>query len=210
MEALIGIKPTLENEVNANCLDGLQDGDRRIQKKIQEKFDQKSLNDLPSQAINGRERARFQSLLTPNAGAWLTKPPISTLGLHVEAEEFQNCLKFRLGIPIYDAPRNCPFYKNSVIDIYGDHSLTCGGRGDTIHRHDRLRDKVFSSCVTASLSPSLEKKNLSSNNQSYPADVFLPSWKQGKTAPLDSTVLSSLQSCNQQALQMRWIHPVMR
>ena len=158
MEALLGMKPTLENEVNANCLVGLQDVDRRVQKKIQEKFDQKSLNGLLSQAINVRERARLQSLLAPNAGAWLTTPPISALGLHLETEEFQNCVKCRLGIPIYDAPRNCPYCKNGVIDIYGDHSLTCGGRGDNIHRHDRLRDKIFSSCVSASLSPSLEKK----------------------------------------------------
>ena len=59
MEALIGMKPNLENEVNANCLVGLQNVDRRIHKKIQEKFDQKSLNDLLSQETNVRERARL-------------------------------------------------------------------------------------------------------------------------------------------------------
>ena len=53
---------------------------------------------------------------------------------------------------------------------------------------------VFSSCVTASLSPSVEKKILSSNNQSRPADVILPSGTQGKPAALDVTVVSSLQS----------------
>ena len=56
--------------------------------------------------------------------------------------------------------------------------------------------KFFFSCVTASLSPSLEKKNLSSNNQSQPADVLLPSWKQSKPAALDVTVVSSRQSAN--------------
>ena len=50
VEALIGIKPTLENGANVNCLVGWQDVDRRNQKKIQEKFDQKSLHDLPSKA----------------------------------------------------------------------------------------------------------------------------------------------------------------
>ena len=61
--ALIGMKPTLENEVNANCLVGLQDVDRR-------KF-RKSLIKGHS---NVREIARLQSLLAPNAGAWLTTP----------------------------------------------------------------------------------------------------------------------------------------
>ena len=93
-----------------------------------------------------RERARLQSLLVFNAGAWLTMPPLSTLGLHLEAEEFKSCVEYRLGIPIY-APQNCPLCKNSANNIYGDHSLTCGGRGDNIYRHDRLRDKIFSSCV---------------------------------------------------------------
>ena len=79
-----------------------------------------------------QERARLQSLLAPNAGAWLTTPPISALGLHLEAEEFQSYVKYRLGIPIDDAPRNCPYCKNGVIDIYDDHFLTCRGRGDNI------------------------------------------------------------------------------
>ena len=62
------MKPTLKNEVNANCLVRLQDVDK-IQKKIQKQFDQKSLKDLLSKAINLQERARLQSLLAPNAGA---------------------------------------------------------------------------------------------------------------------------------------------
>ena len=86
VKALIGMKPILENEDNTICLVGLQDVDRRIQHKIQEKFDQKSLNDLLLQAKNVRVRARLQSLLAPNAGAWLTTPPISAPGLHLEAE----------------------------------------------------------------------------------------------------------------------------
>ena len=113
------------------------------------------------------EEARLQSLVAPNAGAWLTTPPISALGLHLEAEEFHSCVKYMLGIPIYDATRNCPCCRNGVIDIYGDHSLTCGGRGDNIHRYDRLRDKVFSTCVFPSLSPSLEEKAANPNLQTY-------------------------------------------
>ena len=104
LEAVFGMKTTVENEVNAICFVGLQDVDRRIQKNIQEQIDQKSLKDLQSQARCVRERARLQSLLAPNAGSWLTTPPISALGLHLEAEEFQSCVKYRLGIPIYDIP----------------------------------------------------------------------------------------------------------
>ena len=76
--------------------------------------------------MNVRERARLKSRLAPNAVAWLTTPPISALGLHLEAEEFQSCVKYRLGIPIYDSTRICPYCSNGVIDIYGDHSITRG------------------------------------------------------------------------------------
>ena len=57
-----------------------------------------------------------------------------------------------------------------------------------------MQGLLIASCVSASLSPLLEKKNLSSNNKLRPADVFLPSWTQGKPAALDVTVMSSLQS----------------
>ena len=89
VEAFIGMKTNLDNEVNANCHVRLQDVDRRIQKKI---------HVLLTQATNVRG-ARLQSLLDPKAGAWLTTPPKSALGLHLEAEEFQGCVKYRLGIP---------------------------------------------------------------------------------------------------------------
>ena len=102
----------------------------------------------------------MQSFLAPNAGSWLITPPDSVLGLHMEAKEFQSCVKYRLGTPIYDALQDCPYCKNSVIYIYGDHSVTRGGREDNIHRHDRLRDKVFSSGVSADFSPSLKKRTL--------------------------------------------------
>ena len=107
VEALIGLKPTLENEVSAHCLVRLQDVDRRIQKKTQENFDQRSLNDLLLKATTVQETARLQSLLAPYACAWLTTLHISALGLHLKAEEIQCCFINRLGIPIYEAPRNC-------------------------------------------------------------------------------------------------------
>ena len=114
-----------------------------------EKFDQNSLNDLLSQATNVRKRSCLQPIV-PNADAWLTTPPIAAPGLHREAERFQSCVKYRLGIPMYDDPQNDPYCKNGVVNIYGNHFLTCAGRGDNIHLHDRLCDKMFSSCVSAS------------------------------------------------------------
>ena len=59
VEALIGMKPTLENEVDANCLVGLQEVDTRNQKKIQETLDQKVIH---CSSITGNKYARKSSV----------------------------------------------------------------------------------------------------------------------------------------------------
>ncbi len=38
-------------------------------------------------------------------------------------------------------------------DAYGDHQVGCGGNGDRIHRHDSIRDALFSAAQTAALAP---------------------------------------------------------
>ena len=108
--------------------------------------------------------------------------------------EFRISAKYRLGVPVYDAERKCPFCKAGVLDIYGDHAIACHGRGDAIARHDRIRDNLVSACSSANLSPVVEKKNLIPESQSRPGDIFVPTWKAGKPAAFDVTVTSSLQS----------------
>ena len=108
--------------------------------------------------------------------------------------EFRISAKYRLGVPVYDAERKCPFCKAGVLDIYGDHAIACHGRGDAIARHDRIRDKLVSACSSANLSPVVEKKNLIPESQSRTGDIFVPTWKAGKPAAFDITVTSSLQS----------------
>ena len=79
------------------------------------------------------------------------------------------------------------------MDTFGDHAVACHGRGDAISRHDRIRDRIASTCSAANLSPVIEKRNLIAENNSRPGDVYLPCWKSGQSAALDITVTSSLQ-----------------
>ena len=55
-----------------------------------------------------RERARLLSVTLDHAGDWLNSPPIKALGLHLRAQEFVLCLKYRLGLPVYDSAGPCP------------------------------------------------------------------------------------------------------
>ena len=80
-----------------------------------------------------------------------------------------------------------------VADPLGDHQVGCGGNGDRIHRHDCVRDALFSAAQTAALAPRKEVPSLIPGTSSRPADVYLPNWTRGKPAALDLHVISTLQ-----------------
>ena len=89
--------------------------------------------------------------------------------------------------------RKCLFCKTGSFDALGDHAVACHGRGDMISRHDCLRDKIFSACSGANLSPDCEQKNLIPETNSRPGDVYLPCWSAEQLAALDITITSPLQ-----------------
>ena len=72
--------------------------------------------------------------------------------------------------------------------------MGCEGNGDRIHRHDSLRDTLFSAAQSAALAPRKEVPSLIPGTSSRPADIFLPNWCRGRPAALDVTVISTLQS----------------
>ena len=128
----------------------------------------------------------------PHAGNWLNGIPSSTLGLHLQDQEFRCCLRYWLGVPLHSSPYSCPECHNTA-DPFGDHQVGCGGNGDRITRHNAIRDVVFSAAQSAALAPSKEMPNLIPDSLSRPADVFLPTWSRGRPAALDVHVISPLQ-----------------
>ena len=50
------------------------------------------------------------------------------------------------------------------------------GNGDCIHRHDALRDALFSAAQYTALGPRKEVLALIAGSRSRPADIFLPNW----------------------------------
>ena len=63
-----------------------------------------------------------------------------------------------------------------------------------ISLHDRIRDKIISTCSGALLSPICEQKSLLPDNNSRPGEIFLPAWNARQPAALDVTVTFPLQS----------------
>ena len=129
-----------------------------------------------------------------HAGDWLNVVPSSTLGLHLHDQEFRLCLKYWLGLPMVEEGSHCPICLRAV-DQFGEHQVECGGNGDRIHRHDSIRDALFSAAQTAALAPRKEVLSLIPDTRSHPADTFLPIWQRGQPAALDVTVISTLQQC---------------
>ena len=151
------------------------------QKTIQHAFDNEKFHGLKENLACERESARLLSLSVRHAGAWLSAPPISALGLHMAPTEFRISAKYRFGVPVYDAERKCPFCKAGVLDIYGDLAIACHGRGRPIARHDRIQDKIVSACSSANLSPVVEKKEPNSRKPITPRRHLCPDLENKET-----------------------------
>ena len=163
-----------------------------LQRPISHCIDEVSFQHLISSSPDIRFKALALSTSIPHAGDWLNVVPSTSLGLHLLDNEFRLCLKYWLGLRLSESNAICPICKE-VSDVYGDHQVGCGGNGDRIHRHDSIRDALFSAAQSAALAPRKEVPSLIPECSSRPADVFLPIWDRGRSAALDVTVISTMQ-----------------
>ena len=81
-----------------------------------------------------------------------------------------------------------------VQDELGDHALHCrDDHGMKGGRHDRIRDKIFTEALHASLNPKKEMPGLIPGSLSRPADVFIENWVDGRKVAFDVSVVSPVQ-----------------
>ena len=124
-----------------------------------------------------RSRALALSTSLSHAGDWLNVLPSPSLGLTLHSQDFRFCLDYWLGLKLLSGRMNCAICnKPNAADSLGDHQIGCGGNGDRIHRHDALRDALFSAAQSAALGPRKETPALIAGSCSHPADIFLPNW----------------------------------
>jgi len=146
-------------------------------------------------------------------GQWLHAPPSQACGNQIEPELYGVMLERWLRNPLFDAESFCPFC-DGIIDVYGDHCVTCCGGGDRTKRHNLLRNATYHVCAAAGLSPELEKPGLlrprphlggveedgvrregaQGPEGRRPADVYVPRWRSGAPAALDFAVTSGLRT----------------
>ena len=162
------------------------------QRHLSHAIDEASYTHLIAGAPDTRSRALALSTAIPHAGDWLKVIPSHALGLHLHDWEFRLCLQYWLGLQMVEEGARCSICQ-VLADPLGDHQVGCGGNGDRIHRHDSVRDALFSAAQTAALAPRKEVPSLIPGTSSRPADVYLPNWRRGRPAALDVHIISTLQ-----------------
>ena len=88
----------------------------------------------------------------------------------------------------------CPFCPGVALDSLSHHAVSCRHGGDTVIRHNTLRDIITDLCHKAHLSVRVEAGHgmCCYNNHSHPADVLVEGWERGQPAALDITIASPL------------------
>ena len=76
----------------------------------------------------------------------------------------------------------------------GNHGMVCGIGGESISRHNAMRDAIFDTAASAGLAPLKEERALLPGNNRRPADILLRHWCGGKDAALDVTITHPLKS----------------
>ena len=122
---------------------------------------------------------RLLSVSALHAAAWLSVIPSVGLGLHLDLEDNRTALKWWLGIATAHGS-NCALCPDSALDPLGHHAVTCKRGGDTVLRHNKLRDILVESFHRAHIRVQVEAgSGLSQDHSnSQPADILVFDWDQ--------------------------------
>ena len=115
-------------------------------------IDEASFDFLLASAPDTRSRALALSSAILHAADWLNVVLSPALGLHLQGWEFRFCLQYWLGLQMFEDDMTC-LVCHSTADCYGDHQVGCGGNPGRIHRHNSVRDALFSAAQSAALVP---------------------------------------------------------
>ena len=139
------------------------------------------------------DRARLLSVSSAHASSWLSVVPSQGLGLHLDPPVHQIAIKWWLGLDTSQGSQ-CALCPGIALDPLGHHAITCKRGGDVVTRHNTLRDVLAEMCHRAHLGVQVEAGNdlTADHSHTRPADLLLTNWATGKTAAIDISVTSPL------------------
>ena len=145
---------------------------------------------LNQQAANPRERARLQACSQKESGAWLTAPPISSLGLRMCNATIRIATSLRLGAHLC-APHDCTHCGRRV-DETGLHDRSTG----RLPHHNQLNTIIKQSLARANIPSVLEPQGLSRTYCKRPDGMAIIPWAQGRLFIWDATCWDTMAASN--------------
>ena len=146
--------------------------------------------------LQADDRAAINSEMLCGASDFLEAVPSIKAGLAMAPEEFVSELRTRLLMDQFPDDAWC-LACDSVLDHRGRHAQVCAGLGDRVRKHNGTRNRFGAFADAACLHPELEKPGLlqpspeqPDASRRRPADVYVPSWKQGAPAAFDLAITS--------------------
>ena len=115
------------------------------------------IRDRLSRVTSDRAKGRLLASASPGASAWLTPPPLPTLGLKLNNEQLRISIALRIGAPIC-APHQCKC--GYAVDNLGTHGLSCKLNAGRFARHTEANSFIRRALVSAGLLSVLEPHGL--------------------------------------------------
>ena len=188
--------------INANLLTGNQiqlpeDPTQKLkQKKLSQAIDQAKFREIfARRGAAGKATMLSESL--PGASGFLSVIPSKALRTNLEPAEFVIELQVRLSMEVYPVESFCPLC-DSILNSYGFHAGHCVCGGDWTACHNAARNILAAFAKNAGLSSETERPHLlppryedpSDSGLRRPADVYIPSWRNGSPAAIDLAIVS--------------------
>ena len=136
-----------------------------------------------------RTKARLLASQQKESGAWLSAPPVSSLGLRMSDDSIRIAISLRLGCTIC-APHKCSLCGNHV-DASGLHGLSCRRSVGRIPRHTQLNIIIKEALKSASIPSILEPQGLSRTDGKRPDGLSIIPWANGRLLAWDATCWDS-------------------
>jgi hypothetical protein len=122
---------------------------------------------------------------TPESGAWLNAPPVSSLGLRMDDTAIHTAVGLRVGAPLGQL-HQCA-HCESAVEQFARHDLSCRHSHGRFSRHCTLNNIIQHSLSAAGLPSRLEPSGLHRSDGKRPDGMSMTSWEQGKFLVWDAT-----------------------
>ena len=139
-------------------------------------------------------RAGLLGSRTPESGAWLNAPPVSSLGLRMDDTAICTAVGLRVGAPLGQL-HQCT-HCESEVEQFARHGLSCRHSQGRFSRHCALNNIIQHSLSAAGLPSQLEPSGPHRLDRKRPDGMSMTPWEQGKFLVWDAMYIDTFCQSN--------------